>query len=91
MLINNTNMSLRGTLVRQITTEILHHVKIFCIIYMGNLLVTIFFASLKAFKDSFCFTSSGISSHILGPRKAILSAPLYTELTRGHLKASNVA
>ena len=29
MLINNTDMSLRGPLVRQITAEILHHVKIF--------------------------------------------------------------
>ena len=45
-----------------------------------------FIASLKAFKDFFCFTSSGISSQILGPRKAILSVLLYTELTWGILK-----
>ena len=31
-----------------------------------------FIASLKALKDSFCYTFSGVSSHILGPRKAIL-------------------
>ena len=29
MLISNTDMSLRGPLVRQITAEILHHVKLF--------------------------------------------------------------
>ena len=87
MLINNADMSLGGPLVRQITAEILHHVKFFCIIYMGNLLATIFFiVSLKLFKDFFCFTTSRISSHILGPRKAILSVSLYTKLTRGILK-----
>ena len=66
LLINDTIMSLQGPLVRKITVEILHCVKNLCIIYMGNLLVTIFMASLKAFKDSFSFISSGISSHILG-------------------------
>ena len=66
LLINDTIMSLQGPLVRKITAEILHCVKNLCIIYMGNLLVTIFMASLKAFKDSFSFISSGISSHILG-------------------------
>ena len=66
LLINDTIMSLQGPLVRKITAEILLCVKNLCIIYMGNLLVTIFMASLKAFKDSFSFISSGISSHILG-------------------------
>ena len=69
LLINDTIMSLQGPLVRKITVEILHCVKNLCIIYMGNLLVTIFMASLKAFKDSFSFISSGISSHILGKQE----------------------
>ena len=54
MLINNTDMSLLGPLVRQITAEILHHVKFFCIIYMGNLLASIFLLHLsKHLKISF--------------------------------------
>ena len=69
LLINDTIMSLQGPLVRKITVEILHCVKNLCIIYMGNLLVTIFMASLKAFKDSFSFIFSGISSHILGKQE----------------------
>ena len=46
MLINNTDISLRGPLVRQITAEILHDVKLFYIIYIGNLLATIFLLHL---------------------------------------------
>ena len=68
MLVNNTDMSLRGPLVRQITAEILHHAKIFLHNLHGQFVGDHFFiASLKAFTDSFCFTSSGISSHILIP------------------------
>ena len=58
MLINNTDMSLQGPPVRQITAEILHHVNLHvestckspckstCRIYMGNLLATIFLLHL---------------------------------------------
>ena len=47
-----------------------------------------FIASLKTRRDSFCYTFSGVSSHILGHRKTILSVPLYTSR---HLKTSNMA
>ena len=46
LLINNAIMSLQGPLVRQITAEILNHIKNICIIYTGNLLVTIFLLHL---------------------------------------------
>ena len=78
-------MNLQGPLVRQITAEILHHVKNLCIIYIDNLLATIFYCIFESINDSFCFTSSRTSSQILGPRKVILLVPLYTELTRGIL------
>ena len=85
LFINNTIMNLQGPLVRHITAEILHHIKSLCIIYMGNWLVGdhFFIASLKTFKDSFCFTSSGTSSHTLGSRYFQFH---YTDLTRGILK-----
>ena len=89
LLINNTIMSLQDPLVRWITAEILHYVKNLCIIYMGNLFVAISFtASWKHLKIPLfhLFRNTGISSHILGPRKAILSVPLHIELTRGILK-----
>ena len=71
-------MNLQGPLVKQITAEILHHVKSLCIIYMDNLLVTILFiATLKIFKDSFFFTSLRTNSHTLGLRKAIPSLSIY--------------
>ena len=71
-------MNLQGPLVKQITAEILHHVKSLCIIYMDNLLVTILFiATLKISKDSFCFTSLRTNSHTLGLRKAIHSLSIY--------------
>ena len=54
-------MNLQGPLVKQITAEILHSCKkSLQNLYMDNLWVIKFFiASLKAFKDFFCFTSSG--------------------------------
>ena len=65
-MVNNIIINLKCSLVKQITAEILHHVKNLWIIYMNNLLVTIFYLFLKAFKDYFCFTSSETSCPTLG-------------------------
>ena len=48
MFINNINMSLQGSFVRQITAEILHHVTVFSIIYMDNLLAIIFYCIFES-------------------------------------------
>ena len=42
LLINETIMNLQGSIVKQITAEILHHAKNFAQSTMDNLLVTIF-------------------------------------------------
>ena len=60
LLINN----LQGPLAKQITAEILHHVKNLNL--HGQFVDDHFLiASWKAFKDPVCFTSSGTSSHTL--------------------------
>ena len=46
MFINNINMSLQGSFVRQITADILQTV--FCIIYMDNLLAIIFYCIFES-------------------------------------------
>ena len=46
---------------------------------MGNLSVTTFIASLKAFKHSFHLITSGTCSPTLGPKKAETLVPLYIE------------
>ena len=65
-MVNNIIINLKYLLLKQITAVILHHVKNLWIIYMNNLLVTIFYSFLKAFRDSFCFTSSETSCPTLG-------------------------
>ena len=45
-------------------------------------------AFLKAFKDSFCFISSGTRSKILRPKYEMIAVPLNTNFTRGLLNSN---